>query len=158
MRALIQRVSRAEVRVASDVVGAIGPGLAVLVGVTTGDSPDTAEFLAAKTANLRVFDDTSGVMNQSALDLLHEPDSPVAIMVISQFTLYADCRKGRRPSYIRSAPPGVAMPLVDHFIEHLRSLGIDVQSGVFGAEMAVELVNDGPVTILLDSDELRRSV
>lgn len=158
MKALIQRVSRAEVRVAGDVVGSIGQGLLVLVGVTPGDTSEIAEFLAAKTANLRVFDDTSGVMNLSALNLLPETDGPASMLVVSQFTLYADCRKGRRPGYARAAPPDVARPLVEQFTRYLKNLGIDAQTGVFGAEMAVELVNDGPVTILLDSDELRPSV
>jgi len=158
MKALIQRVSRAEVRVAGDVVGSIGQGLLVLVGVTPGDTGEVADYLAAKTANLRVFDDACGVMNRSALDLLPESAGSPSILVVSQFTLYADCRKGRRPGYSRAAPPDLARPLVEHFIRCLRNLSIDVQTGVFGAEMALEMVNDGPVTILLDSDELRPSV
>jgi D-tyrosyl-tRNA(Tyr) deacylase len=132
--------------------------LLLLVGVTGEDTTNTAKFLAEKTANLRIFDDEHGVMNRSALDLLHDSGDSIALLVVSQFTLYADCRKGRRPSYIRAAVPDVARPLVDHFADCLRALGLTVETGEFGAEMAVELVNDGPVTILLDSDELRSTV
>jgi D-aminoacyl-tRNA deacylase len=158
LKALIQRVSRAEVRVDDAPVGSIGPGMVVLLGVTGGDTNDLAEFLAGKTANLRIFDDEGGVMNRSALDRKQDSNDSVAVLVVSQFTLYADCRKGRRPSYVRAAAPDVARPLVEYFVECLRAHGLDVETGVFGAEMAVELVNDGPVTILLDSDELRPAV
>ncbi len=114
--------------------------------------------MAAKTANLRLFDDNAGVMNRSALDMLQTGEKPVSILAVSQFTLYADCRKGRRPSYLRASRPDHAEPIVNRFIVALRALGPRVECGVFGAEMAVELVNDGPVTILLDSDELRAAV
>lgn len=158
MKVVIQRVSRAEVRVAGQATGSIGAGLVALVGITPGDTRKIVEYLAAKTANLRIFDDEGGVMNRSALDVLTEPNGQMSMLVVSQFTLYADCRKGRRPSYVRAAPPDVAKPLVDHFIAYLNGLGIEVRTGVFGAEMDVELVNDGPVTILLDSDELPPAV
>jgi D-tyrosyl-tRNA(Tyr) deacylase len=158
LKALIQRVSRANVRVDDALVGSIGNGIVVLLGVTGGDTNDLAEFLAAKTANLRIFDDEDGVMNRSALDCLQNPGDSVAVLVVSQFTLYADCRKGRRPSYVRAAAPDVARPLVEYFVECLTAQGLEVETGVFGAEMAVEMVNDGPVTILLDSDELRPSL
>jgi D-aminoacyl-tRNA deacylase len=105
-----------------------------------------------------VFDDAEGVMNLSALDPQSDPLDAISLLVVSQFTLYADCRKGRRPSYVHAAAPDIAKPIVEHFISCLRNLGVEVQSGVFGAEMAVELVNDGPVTIMLDSDELRPTV
>jgi D-tyrosyl-tRNA(Tyr) deacylase len=107
-------------------------------------------------ANLRILDDGNGVMNRSALDVLPEDPSRAGMLVVSQFTLYADVRKGRRPSWTDAAPPAIAEPLVDAFCEALRAYGFTVQTGVFGAEMAIELVNDGPVTIWLDSDELRR--
>jgi D-aminoacyl-tRNA deacylase len=155
MRALIQRVSRAEVTVAGETVGAIGRGFLVLVGVTEGDGAAEVALLAGKIANLRVFDDAAGQMNRSPLDLLAANEA-VALLVVSQFTLYADCRKGRRPSFVRAAPPAVAAPLVDLLIADLRGRGLPVATGRFGAEMAVSLVNDGPVTIWLDTAELRR--
>lgn len=153
MRVLAQRVTRAAVTVAGEIVGEIGPGFLLLVGVTAGDSPAEAELLARKVANLRVFDDHAGNLNRSALDLLAAEES-VAMLAVSQFTLYADCRKGRRPSFIGAAPPDTAAPLVDAFAARLREFGLPVATGVFGAEMQVALVNDGPVTIWLDSAEL----
>jgi D-aminoacyl-tRNA deacylase len=155
MRVLVQRVSRARVVVAGETIGAIDRGLLLLVGVTHDDTESEATFLAAKAANLRIFDDAEGNLNLSALDLLNQDPSPVAVLVVSQFTLYADTRKGRRPSFVRAAEPRVASPLVDRFADALRALGLRVETGRFGAEMAVELVNDGPVTIWLDSSELR---
>lgn len=159
MRALIQRVSRAQVTVEDEVIAAIGRGFLVLHGVTHDDTPDGAAFLAAKVANLRVFDDERGSLNRSALDLADDLPADgaadVAVLVVSQFTLYADCRRGRRPSFVQAAPPAIAAPLVDCFADELRRLGLRVEQGRFGAEMAVELVNDGPVTIWLDSAELR---
>lgn len=155
MRALVQRVTRASVTVDDVVVAAIGRGFLVLHGVTHDDQPDDAALLAAKVANLRVFDDDQGALNRSALDLTADPGAEVAVLVVSQFTLYADCRRGRRPSFVRAAPPAVAAPLVDQFAEALRRLGLRVEQGRFGATMAVELVNDGPVTIWLDTVELR---
>ena len=129
-----------------------------VVIVPYDDTEAVARKLADKLWNLRIMADDDGVMNRSALDLLHDSGDSIALLVVSQFTLYADCRKGRRPSYIRAAVPDVARPLVDHFANCLRALGLTVETGEFGAEMAVELVNDGPVTILLDSDELRSTV
>jgi D-tyrosyl-tRNA(Tyr) deacylase len=153
MRVLVQRVSRARVMVADETTGEIGRGFLLLVGVTGDDTSATVELLARKAANLRVFDDAGGNLNRSALDLL-QAGEPVGMLVVSQFTLYADCRKGRRPSFVQAAPPAIAQPLVDRFADGLRALGLPVAAGRFGAEMKVELVNDGPVTILLDSDEL----
>ncbi len=141
MRAVVQRVSRARVTVADEVVGAIDrPGLVVLVGVTPGDGPAQVEYVARKVAELRILHD-----EQSAADV----GAPV--LVVSQFTLYADTRKGRRPTWNAAAPGPVAEPLVRAVVEALRQRGLEVATGVFGADMAVELVNDGPVTILLES-------
>ena len=156
MRVLIQRVSRARVTIGGEVVGEIGPGFLLLVGVTHEDGPAEVDLLAAKVANLRVFDDDAGQMNRSALDLLADPAGITpGMLVVSQFTLYADARKGHRPSYVRAAPPAQAAPLVDRFAAALRAFGFPVAEGRFGAEMAVDLTNDGPVTIWLDSAELR---
>ena len=155
MRVLVQRVSRAEVRVAGETVGAIGRGLLLLVGVTHDDGSEDAALLAAKVAHLRVFDDDAGQINRSALDLAAAGEE-VGVLVVSQFTLYADTRRGRRPSFTRAAPPDLAAPLVARFAAALADLGLRVAKGRFGAEMAVELVNDGPVTIWLDAAEMRR--
>ena len=150
MRVILQRVRQGSVSVDGRVVGAVEQGFVALVGVTHGDTQAEAELLARKTANLRVFEDEQGKMNLSALDV------GVGVLVISQFTLYADTRKGRRPSFIDAAPPEVASPLVDYYAERLRSEGVQrVEQGVFGAMMLVEIHNDGPVTIVLDTDELR---
>jgi D-aminoacyl-tRNA deacylase len=151
VRVLLQRVSEASVDVDGRVVGEIGNGLLLLVGVTPGDSADDAEYLAGKIANLRIFEDDDGKMNRSALEL------SLSALVVSQFTLYGNARKGRRPSFVEAAPPEVASSLVDHFAGCLRDLGLDVASGSFGARMSVSLVNDGPVTIWLDTADLRRS-
>jgi len=148
MRAVIQRVKRAEVRVEGDVVGRIGPGLLVLVGIGKGDSDKNGESLAEKIANLRVFDDEQGRMNRSLLE------TQGSVLCVSQFTLYGDCRKGRRPSYDLAAPPAVARPLYDAFLASLLSLGLEVHSGQFQARMDVELTNDGPVTLLLDTEKV----
>jgi D-aminoacyl-tRNA deacylase len=153
MRVLAQRVTRARVTVAGETTGEIGSGFLLLVGVTLDDTAAAADLLARKVANLRVFDDADGNLNRSALDLL-EAEEPAEMLVVSQFTLYADCRKGRRPSFVRAAPPAIAEPLVDRFADGLRALGLAVATGRFGAEMQVELVNDGPVTIWLDSADL----
>jgi D-aminoacyl-tRNA deacylase len=153
VRVLVQRVSRARVTVAGETTGEIGMGFLLLVGVTLDDTAAAADLLARKVANLRVFDDADGNLNRSALDLLQSGE-PIAILVVSQFTLYADCRKGRRPSFVRAAPPAIAEPLVDRLADGLRALGLPVATGRFGAEMQVELVNDGPVTIWLDTAEL----
>jgi D-tyrosyl-tRNA(Tyr) deacylase len=155
VRVLAQRVTRARVTVEGETAGEIGPGFVLLVGVTTADSPAEADLLARKVANLRVFDDAAGNLNRSALELLESGES-IGMLVVSQFTLYADCRKGRRPSFIDAAPPSQAAPLVDRFAASLGELGLPVGTGVFGAEMQVELVNDGPVTIWLDTADLGR--
>lgn len=152
MRVLAQRVTRARVTVGEETAGEIGPGVLLLVGVTLDDTPAQADLLARKVANLRVFDDADGNLNRSALDLLTDGET-VGVLVVSQFTLYADCRKGRRPSFVNAAPPPIAAPLVDRLADGLRALGLPVATGRFGAEMQVELVNDGPVTIWLDTAE-----
>jgi D-tyrosyl-tRNA(Tyr) deacylase len=148
MRAVVQRVSRAEVRVEGRVVGAIGRGLLVLVGIAREDTAETGKVLAEKIAHLRVFDDEQGRMNRSLLE------TGGAALCVSQFTLYGDCRKGRRPSYDRAAPPEAAQTLYDSFVVSLRALGVQVETGEFRALMDVELVNDGPVTLLLDSERI----
>ena len=153
MRVLAQRVTRARVTVGGETAGEIGPGFLLLTGVTLDDTPAEADLLARKVAHLRVFDDADGNLNRSALDLL-EAGEPIGMLVVSQFTLYADCRKGRRPSFVHAAPPAIAEPLVTRFADGLGELGLPVGTGRFGAEMQVELVNDGPVTIWLDSAEL----
>lgn len=144
MRALVQRVSRAAVHVDGEVVGAVGPGLCVLVGVTHDDGEREAVRLAEKVWHLRIFEDDDGAMNRSVADTSGE------VLVVSQFTLYGDTRKGRRPSWIDAARPEHAEPLVDRFADALRDLGATVDTGVFGADMQVELVNDGPVTLLVE--------
>ncbi len=144
MRAVVQRVTRAEVRVGGESIGSIGHGLCVLVGVTLDDASAGARKLAERLWKLRIFADDEGKMNRSVADV------GGGILLISQFTLYADTAKGNRPSYVAAARPEVAAPLVDEVAEHLRSLGAVVATGRFGADMAVELVNDGPVTISLD--------
>lgn len=149
MRVLIQRVSEASVTVDEDQVSEIGTGLLLLVGVTVDDGPDEADFLAGKVANLRIFPDDEGKMNRSAVDLEAE------ILVVSQFTLYGDVRKGRRPSFVNAAQPDVAEPLIERLADQLRQHGLEVGEGVFGAEMKVALINDGPVTIWMDTQELR---
>lgn len=144
MRALVQRVARARVTVAGEVVGEIGAGLCVLVGVTHDDSDATARKLAERVWHLRVMDDEAGVMNRSLADTTR------AVLVVSQFTLYGDTSGGRRPSWIRAARPEHAEPLVAAVVEHLRSLGATVATGRFRTEMDVELVNHGPVTVWLE--------
>jgi D-tyrosyl-tRNA(Tyr) deacylase len=149
MRAILQRVKSGWVTVDDAVVGEIGPGFVVLLGITHGDGMLELRKVADKTVNLRVFEDEAGKMNRSALDIGGE------MLVVSQFTLYADTKKGRRPSFTRAAPPAVAAPLVDQFVAYLRETGVKkVATGQFGAEMLVHIENDGPVTIILDSDQL----
>jgi len=148
MRAVVQRVSRAAVTVDGKIVGEISAGLVVLLGVSKNDGAPAISYMADKVANLRIFEDGDGKMNRSVLDIKG------AVLVISQFTLYGDVRKGRRPSFIDSAPPEFAEPVYQRFLLELRLLGVPTQAGVFRADMQVELVNDGPVTILLDSDRL----
>jgi D-tyrosyl-tRNA(Tyr) deacylase len=146
MRAVVQRVRRAEVRVDGKVVGRIGPGLLVLVGIAKGDSPETGKTLAEKIVHLRIFDDHEGRMN------LDVREAGEAVFAVSEFTLYGDCRKGRRPNYTRAASPDDALPLYQGFVESLKSLGVRVETGEFRAMMDVDLLNDGPVTLLLDTD------
>lgn len=149
MRLVIQRVSTASVTVAGEMIGQIGPGLLVLIGIGPDDDRATVTLMAEKTVNLRIFGDDQGRTNLSLLE------TGGAALLVSQFTLYADLRRGRRPSFIDAAPPDVAAPLVDAFAEQLRGRGVAVAVGRFGASMQVGLVNDGPVTILLDSATFR---
>jgi D-tyrosyl-tRNA(Tyr) deacylase len=144
VRALVQRVSRASVTVDGEVVGSIGPGLCALVGVTHDDGPAQASALAAKLWHLRVFEGDDGRMDRPVADVGGE------VLVVSQFTLYGDTRKGRRPSWVAAAGPEHAEPLIEQVCDELRALGATVATGVFRADMAVELVNDGPVTLLLE--------
>jgi D-tyrosyl-tRNA(Tyr) deacylase len=144
LRALVQRVTRASVTSEGSLVGAIGPGLCVLVGATHTDTADVARAMASKIWNLRVLDDEAGVMNRSAADAGAE------LLVVSQFTLYGDTSRGRRPSWLAAAKPEVAEPLVETVIAELRTLGATVATGRFRTEMLVELVNDGPVTLMLE--------
>jgi D-tyrosyl-tRNA(Tyr) deacylase len=148
VRAVVQRVRRAEVRVGDAVVGSIAHGLCVLLGVTDADADDDAARLCRKIVSLRIFDDEAGQMNRSVTDVAG------AMLVVSQFTLYADCRRGRRPSFAGAAPAPQAAALYERFLEAARSEPVPVQTGRFGATMAVELVNDGPVTIILDTADL----
>lgn len=146
MRALVQRVARAEVRVAGERVGAIGTGLLVLLGVGAGDTAAEADWLAAKVAGLRIFEGAGGKFERDLAAV------GGAILVVSQFTLYGDCRRGRRPDFTRSADPRSAEALYERFVARLRADGHPVETGVFGAMMAVELVNDGPVTLLVERE------
>ena len=145
MRAVIQRVSQASVVVAAQTVGAIGQGLMVLLGVAQKDTSKDATYLAEKTASLRIFEDDNGKMNRSIEDI------DGSILVVSQFTLLGDCRKGRRPGFTDAAPPELAETLYQDYVDALRRKGVTVATGVFRADMQVALVNDGPVTIMLDS-------
>jgi D-tyrosyl-tRNA(Tyr) deacylase len=145
MRAVVQRVSRARVVVREEVVGEIGRGLLVLLGVAAGDTPEQARWLADKVVGLRIFADAEDKMNLGVAEVKG------AVLVVSQFTLYGDCRKGRRPSFVEAAPPELAVPLYDTFVEAIRALGVPTATGRFGAMMQVELVNDGPVTLIVES-------
>jgi len=147
VRAVVQRVARAHVEVAGETVGDIGPGLAVLLGVGMGDGPDQAGWLANKIAGLRVFPDAAGKLNLSVSDMGGE------VLVVSQFTLWGDCNKGARPSFSRAAGGDEARPLYHAFCQALRDQGLTVATGRFGAMMRVHLVNDGPVTLMLDTDK-----
>ena len=151
MRAVIQRVSQASVEIDNKVVGSIGNGFVVLLGITMEDDEKDAEYLANKTANLRVFEDNAGKMNVSLLESQGE------VLTISQFTLYSDTRKGRRPSFIKAAPPEKAEPLYNAYINYLEKFNIKVATGVFGAMMMVNIHNHGPVTIIIDSEDRHRS-
>lgn len=147
MRAVVQRVGRASVTVEGKIVGQIGRGLLVLLGVTHSDDRAAADYLAEKIAGLRIFEDDAGKMNLSVAD------TGGAVLVVSQFTLYGDVRRGKRPSFDAAAPPAQANELYEYFVSRLRTLGLHCETGIFQAMMQVELVNDGPVTILLDSEK-----
>lgn len=148
MRAVIQRVQRGKVSVGDEVVGEIGPGLVVLLGVGDGDCEADAVYLAEKVTNLRIFEDDEGKLNRSLRDLC------LPALVVSQFTLYGDCRKGRRPSFSQAAPPAIGESLYEFFGREMKKHGIQVAQGRFRSHMVVEIINDGPVTILLDSKRL----
>jgi D-aminoacyl-tRNA deacylase len=145
MRSVVQRVSRAQVTINEKLVGVIGPGVAVLLGIHSDDGEKEVRWMADKIINLRIFEDEKGLMNRSLLEVCGE------MLIVSQFTLYGDCRKGRRPGYSSAARPETAEPLYEYFIQTVRQRGITAATGRFQAMMHVELVNDGPVTLLLDS-------
>lgn len=147
MRAVVQRVTKASVSIDKKVVGEISKGLVILLGVKNSDTEDDARFLADKCVNLRIFADAAGKFNLSALEVGGE------LLAISQFTLYGDSRKGRRPSFIEAAPPEISKPLYEKFVTYLQASGLKVATGEFGAMMLVEIHNDGPVTIILESKE-----
>ena len=144
MRAVVQRVTRSSVTVAGEVVGQINHGLTVLIGVQGSDTEDVARWMAHKIAGLRIFEDAEGKMNLSVQDIGGQA------LVVSQFTLYGNCKKGFRPSFVDAAPPEFAEPMIDRFVEYLREEGVPVQTGIFRAMMQVEIHNDGPVTIILE--------
>jgi len=145
MRAVIQRVTASDVQVKGTVIGKTGPGLLVLLGISRSDDEKDSDYLSDKIAHLRIFEDDEGKMNRSLIETGGE------IMVVSQFTLFGDCRKGRRPSFVEAAPPDRAEGLYEYFVNQLRQKGIDVATGRFQARMAVSLVNDGPVTLIVES-------
>ncbi|MCI8879791.1 MAG: D-tyrosyl-tRNA(Tyr) deacylase [Clostridiaceae bacterium] len=149
MRAVIQRVSHARVTIGGEVHGEIGKGFLILLGVCEGDTEAEAVYLADKCTGLRVFTDENDKMNLSPADI------GGGLLVISQFTLYGDCKKGKRPNFMRAAKPELAVPLYETFLARCRESGLPVETGEFGADMQVELLNDGPVTILMDTDEMR---
>ncbi len=149
MRAVIQRVSHARVTIGGEVHGEIGKGFLILLGVCEGDTEAEAVYLADKCTGLRVFTDENDKMNLSPADI------GGGLLVISQFTLYGDCKKGKRPNFMRAAKPELAIPLYETFLARCRESGLPVETGEFGADMQVELLNDGPVTILMDTDEMR---
>jgi len=145
MRAVVQRVARASVSIEGRIVGDIGRGLLILLGITHDDTPERAAWLAEKIAGLRIFSDDDGKMNRDVTE------AGGGALIVSQFTLYGDCRKGRRPSFIDAAPPPTAIPLYEAFINAVKAQGVPVATGQFGADMQVELVNDGPVTLIIDA-------
>lgn len=148
MRAVVQRVKRAKVEVENEIIGEINEGLLVFVGIETNDMESDIDYLCDKTTNLRIFEDEDGKMNKSLLDLNK------SMLVVSQFTLQGDARKGRRPSFSNAMIPEKAIPMYEEFIRRIKDMGITIATGKFGADMQVELVNDGPVTILLDSKKI----
>ena len=145
MRAVVQRVKESSVKTENEIVGRIGSGLLVLLGVAKGDTPTDADYLANKIVNLRIFEDDDGKMNQSLLE------TGGMLLVVSQFTLLGDCRKGRRPSFVAAAKPETATELYEYFVKQVRMFGISVETGRFGAMMEVALINNGPVTLILES-------
>jgi D-tyrosyl-tRNA(Tyr) deacylase len=147
MRVVVQRVSRASVKVEDKIVGAIGAGIHILLGVETSDTRKQAEWLAEKCVNLRIFDDEAGKFNHSCLDIQGE------VLVVSQFTLIGDCRRGRRPSFTKAAGPDKAIQLYDYFVEQIRETGLLVATGIFAARMQCEIMNEGPVTLIIDTEE-----
>ena len=147
MRVLLQRVTKASVTIENRIIGQIGPGLVILLGVKQNDTLAAAEYLAHKIVNLRVFQDENGKFNRSALEVGAE------LLVVSQFTLYADTLRGRRPGFSQAARPEVSIPLYEQFVALLKNYGLKVETGQFGAYMSVEIINDGPVTIMLDSED-----
>ena len=148
MKAVLQRVKKGSVTINNSELRSISNGLVVLLGITHGDKEKESIYLAEKAANLRIFEDSEGKMNKSLIDIGGE------MLIISQFTLYADCKKGKRPSFTFAAKPDIAIPLYENFIEKIKSLGINVQTGEFGADMLVSIDNDGPVTIVIDTSEI----
>jgi len=145
MRAVVQRVSSCSVRVTNEIVGQIGPGLLVLLGVSVNDNPENARYLAEKIVHLRIFEDEKGKLNRSLLD------TGGSMMIVSQFTLLGDCRKGRRPSFVQAAGPDKAKELYQRFIQEVKARGVSVATGRFQAKMSISLVNEGPVTLILES-------
>jgi D-aminoacyl-tRNA deacylase len=145
MRVVVQRVSEARVKIEGAVAGEIGAGLLVLLGVTHSDTPEQAQWLADKVVGLRIFEDADGKMNRDVIEV------GGGVLVVSQFTLYGDCRKGRRPSFIEAAQPSVAVPLYESFVDAVKARGVPTATGRFGAMMQVELINDGPVTLIVES-------
>ena len=150
MRALIQRVKRASVTINSQITGKINEGLLIFLGVGEDDTEKQVQYLVEKCTGLRIFTDEQDKMNLSVKDINGE------ILVVSQFTLYGDCKKGKRPSFVRAARPETAIPLYESFIAHCKNTGLNIQTGEFGADMQIELINDGPVTIWLDTEEMGR--
>ena len=148
MRALIQRVKRASVTINSQITGKINEGLLIFLGVGEDDTEKQVQYLVEKCTGLRIFTDEQDKMNLSVKDIKGD------ILIVSQFTLYGDCKKGKRPSFVRAARPETAIPLYESFIAHCKNTGLNVQTGEFGADMQIELVNDGPVTIWLDTEEM----
>lgn len=149
MKAVIQRVNRAKVIIDNETIASINRGLMLLLGIAEGDSEEDINYLTEKISNLRIFEDGEGKMNLSCLDIKGE------VLVVSQFTLLADTRKGRRPSFVKAAKPDMAIPLYEKFLESLKATGLTVEAGKFGAKMLVEINNSGPVTIVIDSKEKR---
>ncbi|MDR1916501.1 MAG: D-tyrosyl-tRNA(Tyr) deacylase [Synergistaceae bacterium] len=150
MRIVAQRVSSADVKIDGELAGSTGYGLCLLVGVAPGDTEREVSWVADKIVNLRIFDDESGRMNRSLLDV------GGSMLIISQFTLYADCRKGRRPSFISAAAPLHGNAMYELLVQYVRERGVAVQTGIFGADMSVRIINEGPVTIILDTDDISK--